>query len=128
MGGVSGTVCEAAVAGRMLEEQVNAAVFHEQWRRRTGRDATARDAADRAAAAHAAAEEAAGAGVVLVGLYVTVTVTDAADLPRAAAGTEAAAEASRIRLRRMFYSQAAGFAATLPCGICPPALARRWPR
>jgi len=118
----------AAAATRALETEVNAASFRETYRRKTGRDATARDSYDTARAAQAAAEEAAGAGVVLVGLYVTVTVTDAADLPRAAAGTEAAAEASRIRLRRMFYSQAAGFAATLPCGICPPALARRWPR
>ena len=118
----------AAAATRALETEVNAASFRDAYRRKTGRDATARDSYDTARAAQAAAEEAAGSGVVLVGLYVTVTVTDAADLPRAAAGTEAAAEASRIRLRRMFYSQAAGFAATLPCGICPPALARRWPR
>ena len=66
--------------------------------------------------------------MVLIGLYVTVTVTDAAELPRAVAATEAAAEGSRIRLRQMAHSQAAGFAATLPCGICPPALARRRPR
>ena len=39
-----------------------------------------------------------------------------------------AARTSRIRLRRMFHSQAAGFAATLPCGICPLDLSRRWPR
>ena len=47
--------------------------------------------------------------------------------PRGVAGTEAAAESSKIRLRRMTYSQAAGFAATLPCGICPAELARRMP-
>ena len=50
--------------------------------------------------------------------------------PRAArrrAETEAAAESSRIRLRRMTYSQAAGWAATLPVGICPAELARRMP-
>ena len=58
-------------------------------------------------------------------MYVTVTVTDPAELPRAAAETEAAAESSRIRLRRMTYSQAAGWAATLPVGICPADLARR---
>ena len=60
-------------------------------------------------------------------MYVTVTVTDPGDLPRAAAETEAAAESSRIRLRRMTYSQAAGWAATLPVGICPAELARRMP-
>ena len=42
--------------------------------------------------------------------------------------TEAAAESSKIRLRRMTYAQAAGWAATLPCGICPPDLARRMTR
>jgi len=50
-----------------------------------------------------------------------------ADVAQAAAWTEAAAESSKIRLRRMTYSQAAGFAATLPCGICPADLARRMP-
>ncbi len=66
----------AAAAGRLLEEQVNAAAFHEQWRRRTGRDATARDATDRARATQAAVEEAAGAGVTLISLYVTATVSN----------------------------------------------------
>ena len=56
----------------------------------------------------------------------TVTVTDPAQLARAAADTEAAAEASRIRLQRLYRSQAAGFTATLPCGICLPELARRF--
>jgi len=41
------------------------------------------------------------------------------------ASTEAAAESSKIRLQRMYRSQAAGFTATLPCGICLPELARR---
>ena len=63
----------------------------------------------------------------LVSLYVTVTVTSDTDLPRAAAETEAAAESSKIRLRRMTYAQAAGWAATLPCGICPAELAQRMP-
>ena len=115
----------AAAATRALEAEVNAAGFRAAYRARTGRDATAREGYDSARAAQAAAEEAAGAGVVLIGLYVTVTVLDAAELPRAVAATEAAAESSRIRLRKMAHSQAAGFAATLPCGICPPALARR---
>jgi hypothetical protein len=115
----------AAEAARALEAQVSAASFRSAYRHRTGRDETARDAADTARARQAAAEEASGAGVCLVSLYVTVTVTSRADLPRAVADTEAAAEASRIRLRRMTYSQAAGWATTLPCGICPQDLARR---
>ena len=117
----------AAEATRVLEAEVNAAQFRAIYKRRTGRDETARDSHDQARARQAAAEEAPGAGVCLVSLYVTVTVASAADLPRAAAETEAAAESSRIRLRRMTYAQAAGWAATLPCGICPAELARRMP-
>jgi hypothetical protein len=117
----------AAEATRNLEAEVNAAQFRTIYRRRTGRDETARDSHDQARARQAAAEEAAGAGVCLVSMYVTVTVATEAELARAAAETEAAAESSRIRLRRMTYSQAAGFAATLPCGICPADLARRMP-
>ena len=117
----------AAEATRVLEAEVNAAQFRAIYKRRTGRDETARDSHDQARARQSAAEEAAGAGVCLVSLYVTVTVADPADLPRATAETEAAAESSRIRLRRMTYAQAAGWAATLPCGINPAELARRMP-
>ena len=117
----------SAEATRVLEAEVGAATFRAHYRHRTGRDETARDAHDQARARQAAAEEAAGAGVCLISLYVTVTVTAHQDLPRAAAWTEAAAESSKIRLRRMSYSQAAGFATTLPCGICPAELARRFP-
>jgi hypothetical protein len=118
----------ASAATRVLEAEVNAAAFRQRYRGRTGRDETARDAYDHARARQAALEEAAGAGVCLISLFVTVTVTSAEDLPRAAAWIEASAESSKIRLRRMTYSQAAGFAATLPCGICPADLARRMPR
>ncbi len=117
----------AGEATRVLEAEVNASPFRETYRRRTGREETARDSYDQARARQAAAEEAAGAGVCLTSMYVTVTVGSQAELPRAAAETEAAAESSRIRLRLMTYSQAAGFAATLPCGICPAELARRMP-
>ena len=117
----------AAAATRVLEAEVNAAAFRERYRRRTGRDETARDAHDQARARQAAAEEAAGAGVCLISMFVTVTVASSGDLARAVAWTEAAAESSKIRLRRMSYSQASGFAATLPCGICPADLARRMP-
>lgn len=115
----------AVAATRVLEAEVNAATFRAHYRSRTGREETARDAYDQAHAWQAAAEEAAGAGVCLISLYVTVTVAVRSDLPRASAWVEAAAEASKIRLRRMAYSQAAGFATTLPCGICPAELARR---
>ena len=115
----------AAAAARSLDNEVRAAEFRHEYSRRTRRDVTARDLHDHARARQAADEEARGAGVSLLGLYVTVTVTDSAELPRAVADTEAAAEASRIRLQRLYRSQAAAFTATLPCGICLPELARR---
>ena len=60
-------------------------------------------------------------------MFVTVTVTQPDQLDRAVADIEARADAAKIRLRRMRASQAAGFATTLPCGVCPPQLARTWP-
>jgi hypothetical protein len=115
----------AAAAAAALDGEVRAADFRREYSRRTRRDLTARDAHDHARARQAADEEARGAGVSLLGLYVTVTVTDPALLSRAAADTEASAESSRIRLQRLYRSQAAGFTATLPCGICLPELAAR---
>jgi hypothetical protein len=117
----------AAAATRALEAEVNAAAFRAHYRHRTGRDETARDAHDQARARQAANEEAAGSGVCLISLYATITVRSASDLPRATAWMEAAADSSRIRLRRMTYSQAAAFTVTLPCGICPVDLSRRFP-
>ncbi len=115
----------ASAAARLLDNEVRAAEFRREYSRRTRRDVTARDAHDHARARQAADEEARGAGVSLLGLYVTVTVADPEQLPRATADTEAAAEASKLRLQRLYRSQAAGFTATLPCGICLPELARR---
>ena len=115
----------AGDAARVLEGQVNAAQFREQYRRAQGRDETARDRTDREQAQQAAGEEASGAGVVRMSMYATVTVLDAADLPAAVADVEARAEAGRIRLRRLFGGQMAGFAATLPLGLYPPELAAR---
>jgi hypothetical protein len=115
----------AQAAARALDSEVRAAEFRHEYSRRTRRDVTARDVHDHARARQAADEEARGAGVSLLGVYVTVTVTDPTQLSRAAADTEAAAESSRIRLQRLYRSQAAGFTATLPCGICLPELARR---
>jgi hypothetical protein len=118
----------AAAAARILENEVNAAAFRAELSRRQGRDATARDLADQQRARQAAREEAMGAGVCLVSLYATVTVLEENDLLTATADLEARAQTAKIRLRRMYRSQAAGFAATLPAGICPPMLSRRWPR
>ena len=108
-----------------LDSEVRAAEFRHEYSRRTRRDVTARDVHDHARARQAADEEARGAGVGLLGLYVTVTVTDPAQLPARPPTPRPAAEASKIRLQRLYRSQAAGFTATLPCGICLPELARR---
>jgi hypothetical protein len=115
----------AATAARVLENEVRAAEFRQEYARRSHRDATARNTFDHARARQAAMEEAQGAGVALVSLYVTVTVTGDDDLPRAIAHTEAAAGSSKIQLQRMYGSQAAGFTAGLPCGSYLPDLARR---
>ena len=58
-------------------------------------------------------------------MYVTATVGDERDLSAAVADIEARAEQSKIRVRRLFGSQAAGFAATLPAGVHPAHLATR---
>jgi hypothetical protein len=116
----------AAAAAAALDSEVRAAEFRQEYRRRTRRDVTAREVHDHARARQAADEEAQGAGVSLLGLYVTVTVTDPARLSRAVADTEAAADVSKVRLQRLYRSQAAGFTSTLPCGICLPEFARRW--
>lgn len=118
----------AGAAARTLESEVNAASFRAEVGRRQGRDATARDLADQDRARRAANEEAMGAGVCLVSMYATVTVTDEDHLPTAVADMEARAETAKLRMRRTYRSQAAAFATTLPCGICPPTLSRRWPR
>jgi len=115
----------AAAAAAALDSEVRAAEFRREYHRRTRRDVTARDMHDHARARQAADEEARGAGVSLLGLYVTVTVTDPAHLSHAVADTEAAADVSKIRLQRLYRSQAAGFTVTLPCGICLPELAHR---
>ncbi len=118
----------AGEAARVVEREVNAAAFRAAYHRAQKRDESARDHADRERALHAAREEATGAGVGLMSLFVTVTVADPDDLGRAVADIESRADVAKIRLRRLRASQGAGFAATLPCGICPPQLARHWPR
>ncbi|GAA4968813.1 SCO6880 family protein [Kineococcus glutinatus] len=115
----------AGAAARLLEDQVNAAAFREAYRRTQGRDATARDQADHERAVTAAREEALGAGVILMSLYATITVTDPADLAAAVADLESRADQSKVRVRRLFGSQAVGFATTLPAGVYPPHVAGR---
>jgi hypothetical protein len=119
----------AGQAARTVESEVNAAAFRSALNRAKKRDESARDHADRERAMQTAREEATGAGVGLMSLFVTVTVLDETDdLGRAVADVESRADTAKIRLRRLRASQAAGFAATLPCGIFPPQLAYHWPR
>lgn len=115
----------AGEAARQLESEVNAAAFRDAMRRAQRRDETARDVADREQARRAAREEALGAGVVLVSIYVTTTVTDGSHLAAAAADVEARADQAKIRLRRLYGGQALGLATTLPLGIHPLAWAGR---
>ena len=71
------------------------------------------------------AERAAGHGVVRFTAYVTVTVTDPADLDDACAAIEADAAAARIEIRRMWFAQDTGFACSaLPLGFGIPK--KRW--
>ena len=118
----------AGEAAKIVEREVNAAAFRDTLRAAQKRDENARDRADRERALTAAREEAAGAGVGLMSLFVTATVTDDAAIGRAVADVESRAEVAKIRLRRLWAGQAAGFATTLPCGVCPPQLATQWPR
>jgi hypothetical protein len=117
----------AARAARVVEDQVNAATFRDHLRRARKLDPRARDVADHEQALQAAREEALGAGVGFVSVFVTVTVLDEADLGKAVADVEARAQTAKVRLRRLWSSQAAGFAVSLPCGLYPPVLARVWP-
>lgn len=119
------TPTPAAAAARELDLQAQAATFRGQLKAKSGRDETARDLADRDRARQAAAEEARGAGLVTLQAYATVTVVNPDDLPAAAADLEHRAEQSRIRLRRLYGSQAAGFATGLSLGATPELLRGR---
>jgi hypothetical protein len=107
----------ASTATRVLESEVRAAEFRQEYARRTHRDATARDTFDHARARQAAMEEAQGAGVTLISLYVTVTAPSGDLVPHAVAAAEAAADSSKVQLQRLYGSQAAAFTIGLPCGI-----------
>ena len=118
----------AGQAAGAVEKEHNAAQFRSAVARAKKKDQTARDSADMEHARQAAHEEAVGAGVGAISIVATVTVEDEADLGRAIADIESRGEAAKVRLRRLHHSQAAGFAATLPAGICLPVLATYFPR
>lgn len=111
----------AATAASIAEREINAAHYRELMRRIRRRDPSARDLEDAERARRFAQEEATGAGIGLVALYMTTTVNDPSDLRLAVADVEEQrAGQAKLRLRRMYGGQDAGFAATLPLGIYPP--------
>jgi hypothetical protein len=117
-------------AGDIVTREASGSSFRRQVRRRRGVDDTARDRADESRAIQAAEEEAAGAGVGLWAMYVTTTVEDPRTLPDAVADVESRARNAKLRLRRCWGWQHAGFAASLGAGINPAELTKRgrWAR
>jgi hypothetical protein len=117
-------------AGEAVSREAGGSTFRRQLRRRRGLDDTARDRADEARAVQAAEEEAHGAGVGLWAMYVTTTVDHPRHLPDAVADVESRARSAKLRLRRCWGWQHAGFAASLGAGINPAELTKRgrWAR
>lgn len=117
------TPTPAGKAADEVEKEVTASSFRRAWNARTRRDPTQRDITDAHRAQQAAQEEAAGAGVITFTMYVSVTVTDPAQLETAAADTEQRAGQCQIRLRRQTRGHAGGFATALGMGVNPRAQA-----
>ncbi|MFC5750712.1 SCO6880 family protein [Actinomadura rugatobispora] len=88
--------------------------------RLNGAGTAARSEIDVVKSDQSALEEARGAGVTRFTMLVTATVRSAEDLPLAAAAVDTLAPPARVRLRRMYGSQASAFAAALPLGIVLP--------
>ncbi|HSA51313.1 MAG TPA: SCO6880 family protein, partial [Yinghuangia sp.] len=107
---------DAATAAGLVERDRKDALFKAQQKKVI----QARDNAAIAASDQSAREEAAGAGLVRFGLLATATVLDKEDLTIAAAAMDNLSAASRLRLRRVYGSQASAFAAALPLGLVLP--------
>jgi hypothetical protein len=88
--------------------------------RLNGAATAARSEIDVAKSDQSAMEEARGAGLTRFTMLVTATVHSAEELPLAAAAVDSLAPTARMRLRRMYGSQASAFAAALPLGIVIP--------
>jgi hypothetical protein len=112
-------------AAARVESEINAGQMRKAWSQKTRRDETQRERDDHDRAVAAAREEAEGAGVGRLTIYVTTTVTDPGQLPSAVADVEQRAGAAKLRLRRMWGAQQAGFAASLGLGLNPTELASR---
>lgn len=85
--------------------------------RLNGAATAARDEVAVASSDQSALEEARGAGLTRFTMLVTATVRTAEELPLAAAAVDTLAPPARVRLRRMYGSQASAFAAGLPLGL-----------
>lgn len=112
-------------AAARVESEIHAGQLRKAWTQRTRRAETQRERDDHDRAVQAAREEAEGAGVGRLTVYVTTTVTDPGQLPAAVADVEQRAGAAKLRLRRMWGAQQAGFAAGLGLGVNPTELAGR---
>jgi hypothetical protein len=88
---------------------------------RNAKRPTSRMLTERKSAAATASEEAHGAGLVSFGLLITATAPDADRLAAAKRAVEQLAPTARIRIRPLYGSQEAGFAAGLPLGVVLPA-------
>jgi hypothetical protein len=106
---------DPGTAARLVERDRRDARF-----RISSDNAAARDAIAVAAADQSAKEEAKGAGVVRFSMLVTATVAHPDELETAAAAIDTLAPAARVRLRRLYGAQDAGFSAALPLGIVLP--------
>ncbi|MBJ8342901.1 PrgI family protein [Antrihabitans sp. YC3-6] len=65
-------------------------------------------------------EQGRGHGLTLFGVLVTVTTPEDGDRPRADSITKQLGVRARLRLRRVYFAQAASFAATLGIGVLLP--------
>lgn len=81
----------------------------------------ARDSVAVRMATQTAAEEATGAGVTRFAILVTATVLESVKLSAAAAAVDSMATTSRMRMRRVYGSQATAFLGALPLGLVLPA-------
>lgn len=104
---------DPARAAAIVEADSRAAEF----RATASKKPTARDLLATRAAAATASEEAAGAGLVNFGMLVTATVTNPRGRREAQAAVDMLAATARIRLRPVYGSQDAAFAAALPLGL-----------
>lgn len=107
---------DPGTAAGLVENDVRTARFLASRHENT----TGRDELDVRAALQSAREEAEGAGVVRFAMLVTATVRDPARLRHAAAVVDNLSATARLRLRRVYGSQATAFAANLPAGIVLP--------